>query len=70
MTSNEVIETIKLAVEIGLVDPTEPMFSDKYANVWSEMIGVDWQDKVKLAIYEVAAKQVEMIDTFGTIHLN
>jgi hypothetical protein len=46
------------------------MFSDKYANVWSEMIGVDWQDKVKLAIYEVAAKQVEMIDTFGSIHLN
>jgi len=64
MTSNEVIETIKLAVEIGLVDPTEPMFSDKYANVWSEMIGVDWQDKVKLAIYEVAAKQVEAINQY------
>ena len=70
MTSTEVIETIKLAVEIGLVDPTEPMFSDKYTNVWSEMIGPNWQDDVKLAIYEVAAKQVEFIDTFGTYNLN
>ena len=70
MQPTQVIETIKLAVEIGLVDPTEPMFSDKYANVWSEMIGPNWQDDVKLAIYEIAAKQVEFIDTFGTIHLN
>jgi len=28
------------------------------------MIGVDWQDKVKLAIYEVAAKQVEAINQY------
>ena len=70
MTSTEVIETIKLAVEIGLVDPTKPMFNSEYDNVWSEMIGPDWQDKVKIAIYEVAAKQVEFIDTFGSIHLN
>ena len=70
MTSTEVIETIKLAVEIGLVDPKVPMFSSEYDNVWSEMIGPDWQDKVKIAIYEVAAKQVEFIDTFGTYNLN
>ena len=70
MTSTEVIETIKLAVEIGLVDPTKPMFNSEYDNVWSEMIGPDWQDKVKIAIYEIAAKQVEFIDTFGTYNLN
>lgn len=70
MTSNEVIETIKLAVDIGLVDPKVPMFSEQYDNVWREMIGDDWQDKVKIAIYEVAEKQIQFIDTFGTYNLN
>ena len=70
MQPTQVIETIKLAVEIGLVDPTKPMFGDEYDNVWSEMIGPTWRDDIKLAIYELAAKQVEFIDTFGTYNLN
>ena len=70
MTSIEVIEVIKLAVDLGLVNKDEPMFSDAYDNVWNEMIGPNWREDVLLAIYETAAKQVEFIDTFGTYHLN
>lgn len=70
MTSAEVIDKIKLAVECGLVDPKVPMFDDAYANVWQGMIGDDWRDKVLLAIYETAAKQVMINDIAGPIHPN
>lgn len=70
MTSAQVIDKIKLAVEIGLVNKDEPMFSDAYDNVWSEMIGVDWKDKVLIAIYEMAEKQVILNDMFGPISPN
>jgi hypothetical protein len=70
MTSAQVIDTIKLAVETGLVDPQVPMFDDAYANVWQGMIGDDWKDKVLLAIYEMAAKQVQIIDMAGPINPN
>lgn len=70
MTSAQVIDKIKLAVEIGLVNKDEPMFSDAYDNVWSEMIGADWKDKVLIAIYEMAEKQVILNDMFGSINPN
>ena len=70
MTSAQVIETIKLAVETGLVDANEPMFSDKYANVWQGMIGDDWQTLVLTAIYDIAEKQVMILDMAGPINLN
>jgi hypothetical protein len=70
MTSAQVIDTIKLAVETGLVDANEPMFSDKYSNVWQGMIGDDWKDKVLLAVYEMAEKQVMIMDMGGPIHPN
>jgi hypothetical protein len=70
MTSTQVIDTIKLAVEIGLIDPQASMFDDAYDNVWREMIGDDWKDKVLMAIYEMAAKQVQIMDMAGPIHPN
>ena len=70
MISTEIISKIKLAVEIGLVDPNEPMFSDKYANVWEGMLGPNWKDDILLAIYEMAAKQVQIMDMAGPINPN
>ena len=70
MTSAEVIDVIKLAVETGLVDPKVSMFDDAYDNVWRGMIGDDWKDKVLLAIYEMAEKQVMIMDMGGPINLN
>ena len=70
MTSAQVIDKIKLAVEIGLIDPQVSMFDDAYDNVWREMIGNDWKDKVLMAIYEMAAKQVQIKDMGGPINLN
>jgi len=70
MTSAEVISKIKLAVDIGLIDPQASMFDDAYDNVWSEMIGDDWKDKVLIAIYEMAEKQVMIMDMGGPIHPN
>jgi hypothetical protein len=70
MTSAQVIDTIKLAVETGLVDPQVPMFDDAYDNVWRGMIGDDWKDKILLAIYEMAAKQVQIMDMAGPINPN
>ena len=70
MTSAEVISKIKLAVDVGLIDPQASMFDDAYDNVWREMIGDDWKDKVLMAIYEMAAKQVQIMDMFGPIHPN
>jgi len=70
MTSAQVIDKIKLAVEIGLIDPQVSMFDDAYDNVWREMIGNDWKDKVLMAIYEMAAKQVQIMDMGGPINLN
>jgi hypothetical protein len=70
MTSTEVIAKIKLAVDIGLIDPQVSMFDDAYDNVWREMIGDDWKDKVLLAIYEMAEKQVMIMDMGGPIHPN
>jgi hypothetical protein len=70
MTSAQVIDKIKLAVECGLVDPQVPMFDDAYDNVWRGMIGDDWKDKILLAIYEMAAKQVQIMDMAGPINPN
>jgi hypothetical protein len=70
MTSAQIIDTIKLVVETGLVDANEPMFSDKYSNVWKGMLGEDWKNLVLTAIYDIAEKQVMILDMAGPINLN
>jgi len=70
MTSAEVISKIKLAVDIGLIDPQASMFDDAYDNVWRGMLGDDWKDKVLIAIYEMAEKQVMIMDMGGPINPN
>ena len=70
MTSAQVIEKVKFAVECGLVDPNDSMFDDKHDALWTGLIGDEWKDKVLLAIYDMAAKQVQMLDTFGPINPN
>ena len=70
MTSIEVIEQVKLAVEIGLVDPKRSMMDPEYNAIWKSMIGDNWETDIALALYDVAAKQVQFVDTFGTYGLN
>jgi hypothetical protein len=70
MTSIEVIAKIKLAVEIGLVDKDASMFDDAYDNVWRGMLGEDWKNLVLIAIYEMAEKQVMIMDMGGPINPN
>ena len=70
MTSAQVIETIKLAVDIGLVNKDVPMFDDAYDNVWRGMLGDDWKNLVLMAIYDMAEKQVQIMDMAGPINLN
>jgi hypothetical protein len=70
MTSIEVIEQVKLAVEIGLVDPKRSMLDPEYEAIWYQMIGPDWKTDIAMALYEIAERQVKFIDTFGTYHLN
>ena len=70
MTSIEVIEQVKLAVEIGLVDPKRSMLDPEYEAIWHQMIGPEWKVDIALALYDVAAKQVQFVDTFGTYGLN
>ena len=70
MTSIEVIEQVKLAVEIGLVDPKRSMLDPEYEAIWHQMIGPEWKIDIALALYDMAAKQVQFVDTFGTYGLN
>ena len=70
MTSIEVIEQVKLAVEIGLVDPKRSMMDPEYDAIWYQMIGPEWKTDIALALYEIAERQVKFIDTFGTYGLN
>jgi hypothetical protein len=70
MTSIEVIEQVKLAVEIGLVDPKRSMLDPEYDAIWYQMIGPEWKTDIALALYDMAAKQVQFVDTFGTYGLN
>jgi hypothetical protein len=70
MTSAQVIDKIKLAVDIGLIDPQVSMFDDAYDNVWRGMLGDDWKNLVLIAIYEMAEKQVMIMDMGGPINPN
>ena len=70
MQPNDVIEKVQFAVKCGLVNPKDAMFDSKYDGLWRSLIGDNWQDDIKLAIYELASKQIQFIDTFGTYGLN
>ena len=70
MTSNDIIEKVQFAVKIGLVNPQDKMFDEKNERVWESLIGPEWRQDILLAIYDMAERQVEFIDTFGHIHPN
>ena len=70
MTSIEVIEQVKLAVDLGIVDPKRSMLDPEYEAIWKSMIGLEWKSDIALALYDMAAKQVQFVDTFGTYGLN
>jgi hypothetical protein len=66
----QVIEQVKLAVDLGLVDPKRSMLDPEYDAIWKSMIGPEWKTDIAMAMYEIAERQVKFIDTFGTYGLN
>ena len=66
----QVIEQVKLAVDLGLVDPKRSMLDPEYEAIWYQMIGPEWKVDIAMAMYEIAERQVQFIDTFGTYGLN
>ena len=66
----QVIEQVKLAVDLGLVDPKRSMLDPEYEAIWYQMIGPEWKVDIAMAMYEIAERQVQFIDTYGTYGLN
>lgn len=66
----QVIEQVKLAVDLGLVDSKRSMLDPEYEAIWKSMIGPEWKTDIAIAMYEIAERQVQFVDTFGSINPN